>query len=970
MEILTDETRLTDRYNKKVKMPWWKNFLFIADLSAPERALYRRWLMAIIPIALALTLLYAIILLTLAPEREALIFVGVFFLTLLGLLVLLWRGHLQLVSATLCLGTFAGFLVGVIRFGGVRGASYPTMIISIILAAMFLRARVAVTMGIIAILVGTVMLLAESMGWYQPNLTNTTPLFAWMNGTLMFLMAATLLGLAGKSIRTILGSFRNEIRERLRVENTLRETSEYLTALHATTLDIINRREILPLLESILNQAEQLVKTEHGYMDIVINEDLSTQEQVGHGIFKTIIGEITRYNEGATGQALAHKKTLRIENYNEWEYHRPNLEYLNIRAIMAVPLLAQEKPVGVIGLASTEQGREFSTEQAQQVEQLAELAALALDNALLHQSEQEKLNERQLTETALRESQERLNLALEAAKMGLWSWNIASGNVIWSDQAYLIFGLEADEFGTGLEHYLQLIYPADRERVVQKIEQIARGAIDEYSVEHRVVDKGGKIRWLQGYGKLTRNANNQPINIAGTISDITDSKRAERALRRADFNLERNAAALQRRSTLLQVGAEVSRAASAILDSTQLGQQVVELVRLRFALYYVGMFLIDESSQWAVLRAATGHAGKKMLTRQQRLEVGETSMVGWAIMNRQARIALDVGKEAVRFNNPLLPETRSEIALPLISRGQALGAITIQSAQEAAFSREDISSFQMMTDQLANAILNAQLYDQLQHELEERKAVEEEIRHLNDELEERVQLRTADLQTANHELEAFSYSVSHDLRAPLRAIDGFSHIINDDYAAYLPEEGRQLLNRVRRAAQEMGQLIDDILRLSRVTRTELRLESVNLSSLAREIGDELTSREPQRSVTLTIDENIITQGDTRLLRVALENLLNNAWKFSGKTEKALIHVGTSVQNNVTTCFVRDNGVGFDMAYADKLFGAFQRLHSADEFPGTGIGLAIVQRVIHRHGGEIWAESAPGQGTTFYFTLGA
>jgi PAS domain S-box-containing protein len=471
-------------------------------------------------------------------------------------------------------------------------------------------------------------------------------------------------------------------------------------------------------------------------------------------------------------------------------------------------------------------------------------------------------------------------------------------------------------------------------------------------------------------------------------------------------------------------------------------------------------------------------------------------MVGWCVANRRARITLDVGADAVRFNNPLLPESRSELALPLISRGQALGALTIQSAQESAFSSEDIETFQTLADQLANAILNARLYDQLEKELDERKRAEAQVRQLNTELEERVahrtlalkaseetfralsennplrirrydrdgrvlyanavsstpnfkpediigktidefiedetlaefakgcirqvfdtgqpmnteykikasfaswwlapefgpngkvisvittamditerrhmedklRARTLELQATNRELESFSYSVSHDLRAPLRALDGFSRILLDDYQEALPADARPHLNRIREAAKQMAQLIDDMLRLSRVTRAEMHSEPVDLSGIANQIIEGLKNREPGRIITVKIHENLTARGDEGLLRMALENLLNNAWKFSAKTNQPEIEVGKVNLQDKETFFIRDNGVGFDMAYADKLFSAFQRLHSPQDFPGTGIGLAIVQRVIHRHGGKIWAESEPGQGATFYFML--
>jgi signal transduction histidine kinase len=235
-------------------------------------------------------------------------------------------------------------------------------------------------------------------------------------------------------------------------------------------------------------------------------------------------------------------------------------------------------------------------------------------------------------------------------------------------------------------------------------------------------------------------------------------------------------------------------------------------------------------------------------------------------------------------------------------------------------------------------------------------------------LEDRVRERTVELEAANRELEAFSYSVSHDLRAPLRAMDGFSKAVHEGYAEHLDERGKDYLQRVRAASQRMGQLIDDMLRLSRITRSELRRSDVDLGAQARELVAELRQRDPGRNVEVTIEPEMRVRADPELMRVMLDNLLGNAWKFTNRHQQAHIAFGRLQKDGETVYYVRDNGAGFDMAYAGKLFGAFQRLHGHDEFEGTGIGLATVQRIVHRHGGRVWAEAEVGRGAAFYFTL--
>ncbi|HKQ18183.1 MAG TPA: ATP-binding protein [Candidatus Eisenbacteria bacterium] len=268
--------------------------------------------------------------------------------------------------------------------------------------------------------------------------------------------------------------------------------------------------------------------------------------------------------------------------------------------------------------------------------------------------------------------------------------------------------------------------------------------------------------------------------------------------------------------------------------------------------------------------------------------------------------------------------------------------------------------------------LLAESFNDMLAEIEKRdgalRASEGRLRQLNAELEERVAARTAELESSNRELEAFSYSVSHDLRAPLRSIDGFSKALLEDCGDALGEVGARHLDRVRNAARQMGLLIDDLLGLARLSRAEMRRERVDLGLLAREIVASLSQAQPDRKVELVVTGNPTTEGDPPLLRVVLDNLIRNAWKFTSKHPTARIEVGQTGDNGSRTYFVADDGAGFDMAHASMLFAPFQRLHRQSDFEGTGVGLATVQRIIQRHGGRLWAESAVESGAKFYFTM--
>jgi K+-sensing histidine kinase KdpD len=309
-----------------------------------------------------------------------------------------------------------------------------------------------------------------------------------------------------------------------------------------------------------------------------------------------------------------------------------------------------------------------------------------------------------------------------------------------------------------------------------------------------------------------------------------------------------------------------------------------------------------------------------------------------------------------RFIHSEIKETGllSFAAIPLRTRDEVIGVLGLGSAREHYF-QPQAAFWQTIASQVATATQNALLHAQVQQYAAE--------------LEQRVTQRTIQLETANKELEAFSYSVSHDLRGPLRAINGYMHILQEEHADRLDAEGHELFKRVRKASQHMGQLIDDLLKLSRLTQQEVIRVPVDLGALANTVVKELCEAEPDRSVTIEIGGGLTANADPRLLRVVLANLFNNALKFTRKNQGAKIEFRSFQNGEEKIFFVRDNGAGFDMQFAGKLFGAFERLHNSDEFEGSGIGLATVQRIIRRHGGRVWAEAAVNQGATIFFTLG-
>jgi PAS domain S-box-containing protein len=322
--------------------------------------------------------------------------------------------------------------------------------------------------------------------------------------------------------------------------------------------------------------------------------------------------------------------------------------------------------------------------------------------------------------------------------------------------------------------------------------------------------------------------------------------------------------------------------------------------------------------------------------------------------------------DAIPFGD-IARASASLMNVPVRKEQNTIGVLSIQSYNANAYTSEDLEELQALADHCGGALERiraeeqiARLNRELQHHLEEAQLG-------NTDLERRVAERTAQLEAINKELEAFSHSVSHDLRAPLRSVRGFSEVLLERYAGKLDDSALDFLRRTRDSCEEMNNLIKDLLKLSRLNQGELHQQTVDLSRLARSIADELAREQPGREVRWSIAPGLQTQGDERLLRLVLDNLLRNAWKFTSQRREARIEFGATADPQ-PAFYVRDNGAGFDMEHVGKLFRVFQRLHSAQDFPGTGVGLATVQRVINRHGGRVWAIGSPDQGATFYFTL--
>ena len=767
------------------------------------------------------------------------------------------------------------------------------------------------------------------------------------------------------------------------------------------------------------------------------------------------------------------------------------------------------------------------------------------------------VTERFEAETALRQSEERLHLAMSAAKAGAWEWDLPTGRNVWSDELWELYGLEPRSCEPSYEAWLGAIHPDDRERAERAVRTAAEKGT-EIATEWRVKDYNGAERWLMSRGSPVYNAQGKVVSYIGIVMDITARKYTEQALRESEERyrntmehmmegcqiigfdwryLYLNEAAARHGQrpreelmgrTMMEVYPGIETTAMFALLKDCMENRTPHHMENEFAfpdgssgwfdlgiqpapegLFLLSMDITERKHAEAALRASEEKFFKSFQNSADAIAISRLS--DGMILEINKTYETQLGYARGEVINHLAGELN--VWADLADRGKYVAAL-----RESGKAVNGEFRFRLKSGEIKDFVLSGDTFEMngewcivnILHDITERKRIEEEIRSLNESLEQRVRERTAQLEEAaeavranalriedlynhapcgyhsldengmfveindtelewlgyrrdeivgvksvtdvvtgeskkafheifpkfkergfmtnieleivrkdgivlpvllsatadrdrngrfvksratlvdfsevkkardemaryaarleesNRELESFSYSVSHDLRAPLRSIDGFSQVILEDYAPLFDDAGRDYLGRLRKATSRMDRLIDDILMLSRLGRTEIRAERVDLGVIARSVMDGIREREPDRDVEFVVADGMTVTGDPALLRIVLENLLANAWKFTAHQDSPRVEFGAEERDGEREFYVRDNGAGFDMKYADRLFTPFQRLHSTEEFPGTGIGLALVRRIITRHGGMVRAVSPAGEGAEIYFTIG-
>jgi PAS domain S-box-containing protein len=971
---------------------------------------------------------------------------------------LLGRGRVGLAAAGF-LGFIAVLMPITALLTGTSAASVTVtafQFVTMVMAGLLLGGRGTLGFVIVTALLNGGLLYGEARNWYAVDLTHS-PILGWLAQLITYSAVAALLWMTNRLIRESWARARQELAERQQAEATRHHYAERLENLLEIDRAILAARSPEEIALAAVARIRRLVPCQRASVNLFDFEKGEAQLLVIHLHGETQLTPGKRATLEDYGlpiiERLRQGEPFIDDDFRAHATASPLDQQLlaeGVRAWLMTPLLDQGELLGALNLGWPAPGPVNANDIAI-AREVANQLAIAIRQARLFEAQQVDIARHRQTEGRLRESEARLQLALEAARLGTWTHDFQQDQTIFSKRMQAIYGERVPADST------EFIHPEDQPQVGRTLGNVLQNRRAEFALTYRVLLPDGHLRWIESWGQATYDETGQPQTLAGVARDVTERMQIEEALHASENRFSQiflsSPAAMLIWSETKGV-TDVNEAFLQLVGCTRDEVLGPGLLALNLGIDPASSFskpLVDGLAHGGVdfaFRRRSGETGYAILSTemmdlegeprsvisllditdrkqaemalQQRTQRLETlSLIGRAILRRKS--SADIAREALTHLHQLTPADRASIVLfdvtrqeaqmlavvglgealwppgtvldfaalstvlpwqeeqyspdiralavrspfmerllaeglccvltlPLLPDENIMGRIHLTATRPDAFDAEARAMAREVADMLAVALQQARLHEQVQRYASE--------------LEQRVTERTAQLQAANEELEAFSYSVSHDLRAPLRGIDGFSRLLLEEYAPPLGAGGQRYLGRIRENAQRMGRLIDDLLQFSRLGRQPIAKQLVNMRALVQDALLELRPEIERRPVELVIADLPAGLADPTLLRQVFVNLLGNALKYTRHRTPARIEVDW----HDGAYRVHDNGVGFDMHYVDKLFGVFQRLHRADEFEGTGVGLANVKRIIERHGGRIWAEAAVDQGATFYFSL--
>lgn len=922
-------------------------------------------------------------------------------LTLILILVqfLMRQGCVRSASIFLVLSAWTAMTFQAWQADGIRDVAAVAYIIIILLASLLLGWRATLALTVMSVSAIWYFAVLEKNGVRSQSADD--PLNFARDLTIVFVFAATLIYLLIHNLNRSLQEARLELQERLKAEEKIQRQTNYLTALNQTALGLVNRLELHPLLESILARACELVGTPYGVLDLVLPDGSALKQEIGLGDLNKFNGMLTLKNEGLTGQVWASGKTILVGNYSEWENRNSTLASFGFREVLAVPLKSNEMVIGALVMAHVGEVESFASEQVVVLEQFAALASLAMENARLYEQAQIELKERRLTEFALRASEERFRKIFHASPVAICITSLKDGKLLDANDAYWILrGCTAKSATEQTALEMDFWHnPQERSNFLQNL--VERRSLSD--PDYKFTTERGENKSTIAFYELIEMEGETVI--LSMFYDVTAQRQAQEALQESEERFRKVFHANQMAICIATLDegrfVDANKAfweLSELRPEEALGHTALEMglwnnlderkklvhelqekrslqnIEYEFSrkgsdpretlAFYELIYLKDELCVLAMFYDVTNKKKAEQALQQSEARTH-------ALLDAIPDMIFEISHRGVFLN--FIPSSEFEPAMPpeeFLGKHIAevfppsISAPTIfaldralQSGQLHAFEYglppgEETHFFEARITPIDEETVLLMVRD-----ITQRKWVETEREKLIKELEDK-----------NAELERFTYTVSHDLKSPLITIKGFLGFLEKDALSEDTTRLKADIKRIADATDKMQQLLNELLKLSRIGRLTNPPQKVPFEELAREAVEIAQGRIQARNIQIQIqNEMAIVYGDRQRLVEALQNLVDNAAKFMGAQPEPCIEIGQrGEEHGGLVFFVRDNGVGIAPEHHDRIFGLFNKLDADSD--GTGIGLALVKRIIEVHGGRIWVESEAGNGSTFCFTL--